>query len=119
MIVSFAWTTDAFMADRKSRTRREWNECHARQVIPGKTLIQAYDKIPIAGGKQIGLAITVVIKYEDVSLMPEEDYEKEGFAYMEEKGLKIWGKEPRQAFDEWREAGGMYWVLDFEKMPWP
>ena len=119
MIVSYAWTTQPFLVGRKSRTRRQWNERHARQVVPGKTMIQAYDKIPIAGGKQIGLAKAVAIKYEDVSLMPDEDYEKEGFAYMEEKGLTIWGEQPRYAFDEWRRTGGMYWVLDFEKIPWP
>lgn len=48
--------------------------------------------------------------------MPPEDYEKEGFAYMQEKGLKIWGKKPQQAFDDWKLEGGFYWVIDFIKI---
>ena len=35
---------------------------------------------------------------------------------MEENGIKIWGKEPRQAFEEWRAEGGCYWVVDLEKV---
>lgn len=31
MIVSFAWTTGAFLAGRKSRTRREWDDAYARR----------------------------------------------------------------------------------------
>jgi len=46
--------------------------------------------------------------------MPDEDYEREGFKFMEENGVKIWGKEPRQAFEDWRETDDTLWVVDFE-----
>lgn len=47
--------------------------------------------------------------------MPDEDYEKEGFAYLEEQGLTIFGDTPRRAFDSWRENSDQtYWVIDFK-----
>lgn len=48
--------------------------------------------------------------------MSPEDYEKEGFAYLQEEGLKIWGKKPQHAFDDWKLEGGFYWVIDFIKV---
>ncbi len=45
--------------------------------------------------------------------MPDDDWEEEGFAFMEDQGLKIWGKHPRDAFEDWRKEGGWYWVLRF------
>jgi len=115
MIVSFAWTAPAFIADRKSVTRREWSFDYAQHFIPG-TVHKAYSKQPRFGGKPIGLLEVLCISYENIQDMADEDFEYEGFKYMEEQGLKIWRKEPRVAFDDWRAAEAYYWVLRFEKI---
>lgn len=118
MIISFSWTTDAFLATRKSVTRRKWTTNYAKRFKVGD-ICKAYDKQPRFAGKQIGFLKARSLTYEDIETMPDEDYENEGFQYMEEQGLKIWGKHPRQAFEDWRNEGGMYWVLRFGKMEAP
>jgi hypothetical protein len=119
-IISFAWTSAAFKAGRKSRTRRQWGEKHAKQFKVGD-IIQAYDKNPLFKGKRIGFARITGIKKESISKMPDKDFQKEGFAFMEEKGLKMpkefGNQSPRKAFNEWRKAGGTYYVIDFQKVP--
>lgn len=115
MVISFAWTTDAFLANRKIKTRREWNDQYAKKFHV-YDCCRAYDRQPRFGGRQIGMIQVRSLAYEDISTMPNEDYEKEGFLYMEEQGLKIWGKEPHQAFEDWRNEGGYYWVLGFKKL---
>lgn len=115
MIISFSWTTDAFLADRKTVTRREWTTDYAKRFKP-RDICKAYDKQPRFGGKQIGLIKVRSLTYENIKAMPNSDFENEGFAYMEEQGLKIWKKSPRHAFKDWRNDGGMYWVLRFGKV---
>ena len=115
MIVSFAWTNGAFLAGRKSRTRREWDDAYARRFKAGD-VAQAYDKSPRYGGKKIGEILIKDIRYLNTRDMTEEDYEKEGFAYMEEKGIKIWNKEARRAFEDWKKEAKDYWVIDFERV---
>lgn len=112
-IISFAWTTAAFKAKRKYVTRRDWLPQYAKQFKIGD-VCQAYDKQARFGGVKIGL-IKILDKYkEDISKMPEEDFEKEGFAYMEENSIPIWDKPPRQAFEDWKKEGGTYWVIRFD-----
>lgn len=113
MIIAFQQTTPALLAMRKSRTRREWNEAHTKKFKVGM-ICSAYDKSPRVGGKKVAEIRIVGLKKEDISLMPDEDFEKEGFAYLEGQGIRIWGKEPLVAFQEWRDAGGEYIVVDFE-----
>jgi len=113
MIISFAWTTDAFKAGRKNVTRRTWTPAYAKKIKP-RQICKAYDKQPRFGGKQIGIIKILSKTWEDILTMLDEDYENEGFKYMEEQGKKIWNKHPRQAFEEWREAGGWYWVVRFD-----
>ena len=45
--------------------------------------------------------------------MTDDDFEREGFAYFEEQGLRIRDQIPRIAFVEWKHEGGLYYVLDF------
>ena len=111
-IISFAWTSVALLAGRKSRTRRKWDDKYAARFKVGD-MLQAWDRSPRFGGKRIGTIEVVGIKKEDIYLMPPEDFEKEGFAYFEQNGLKIRGQDPRAAFFEWRDQGGLYYVLDF------
>ncbi len=112
-IISFAWTTPALLAGEKTRTRREWSDKYAQRFKVGD-LIQAYDKQPRFKGKKVAIIKITGIKKEDISLMPDEDYFKEGFEYLEKINKKIFDQDPKIAFEEWREDGGGYWVIDFE-----
>lgn len=115
MIVSFSWTTPALLAGRKTRTRRQWDEKYAARFHVGD-VCQAYDKGPRNGGKRVGYIKITGMKRENVALMPEEDFEKEGFAYLEEQGFTLWEKPARKAFDDWIDTGKEYLVVDFEKL---
>jgi hypothetical protein len=77
-------------------------------------IVQAYNKSARVGGVRVAFIRILELKKESIALMPDSDYEKEGFKYMEERGLPIWDKDPKEAFQEWRQAGGDYWVVDFE-----
>ena len=112
-IISFAWTTPALLKKRKTRTRREWNDKYASMFKVGD-LIQAYDKQPRFKGKRIAIIKITKIRKEALFDMPSEDFELEGFKYFEEKGLKIWNKEPADAFNEWAESDDEVWVIDFK-----
>jgi hypothetical protein len=116
-IISFAWTSVPLLARRKTRTRRQWDDNYAATFKLGET-VQAYDRSPRFKGKRIALIKILSLEKQDISLLAEEDYEKEGFKYMEEQGLKMPGRfanqSPRIAFNQWRNAGGEYWVVDFE-----
>ena len=58
MMISFAWTTDDFLAGRKTATRRFWTDEYAekwwRNVQKRNNIADAYDKNPRFGGKKIG-----------------------------------------------------------------
>jgi uncharacterized protein YqfB (UPF0267 family) len=118
MIVSFAHTTPAFLANRKTRTRRDWVESHAKKFHVGD-VVKAYDKSPRVHGKLVGYLRVTGLTRENVALMTEEDFEKEGFAYLQEQGILMWGKIPRAAFDDWIDTEQDYYVLDFVKIPTP
>lgn len=115
MIISFSWTSNSFKAGQKSVTRRTWTPDYAKRFKVGD-ICKAYDKQPRFGGRQIGLLKIKSLAFEDIKTMPDEDYFFEGFQFMMSQGLKIWDKSPREAFDEWRNDGGWYWVLRFEKI---
>ena len=112
-IISFAWTTESLLAGEKTRTRREWNDKYASRFKVGD-LIQAWSKQPRFGGEKVAIIKINGIKKEEISLMKDEDYYREGFYYMEKNNLKIWDKLPKIAFNEWRNEGGEYWIIDFE-----
>lgn len=119
MIISFAWTTDAFLAGRKTRTRREWFDDYAKRFHVGD-IVQAWDHVPrVRGAKRIGFLKILAMKKENISMMLDEDYEKEGFAYAEEHGQKIFGMEAKSSFENWQIQHRIYWVIDFEKVDSP
>lgn len=114
-IISFAWTSPALLAGRKNRTRRSWDDDYATRFRVGD-MVQAWDKSPRFGGKRIGIIQILGLRKEDIFTMPAQDYEREGFAYFEEMGMRIRGQVPREAFADWQRAGGGYWVVDFQLM---
>jgi hypothetical protein len=105
-IISFAETTPALLAGRKTCTRRQWNPRYAAQFRPGD-LVQAYDKNPRNGGKPVAV-IEVLGRPVLSTYLPETDWEAEGFAYMEEEGLTLFGgATPQQVWDQWKAFGGL------------
>jgi len=112
-IISFAWTTPAFKARRKSCTRRDWNDRYAAQFHPGD-LCQAWDKSPRYGGKCIGtIRIGSVVK-ERYCDAPSHDWIAEGFDYLTEIGATCNLMEPRDLWDQWLDDGRQCWVARFE-----
>ena len=120
--ISFAWTTPALLAGAKSVTRREWPERYARQFRGGETVL-ALNKSYRAKGR----AIAVIRLSDDPRLepdidAPDSDYEAEGFSYLAEHPAELPKSArnqarmtlSREAFDEWRKAGGFSWVIRFE-----
>ena len=126
MIVAFAHTTPSLLAGRKTRTRRKWKDVHAarvQKVIDRQGTLDAWDFSPrvkpmrlrqgLSAPRKVGVIRPLRLVREDIAQMPDGDYEPEGFAYLAEQGLTIWGQDPQDAFDGWRAWGGVYWVLDF------
>ena len=114
-IISMAWTSAAFKAGRKWVTRRDWTREYAAR-FKVDDVCQVFDRSPRFGGRRIGFLKILSLTYEPMKLMPSFDFELEGFAFMEERGLKIWGREPRQAFEDWRREDKFYWVVRFMSM---
>src|SRR3990167_3098984 len=107
-IISFAETTPALLAGRKTCTRRAWKSSYARQFHFGARVL-AYDKSPRAGGKPVAiieLSAWPVLSDKLRLPLPLTDWEAEGFAYMEEHGLALFGgATPRQVWDSWARPG--------------
>jgi len=59
MIISFAWTTEAFLQGLKTETRRFWDDEYMRRFVKvcaeNDGCFLAYDKSPRFGGKRIGI----------------------------------------------------------------
>lgn len=83
-IVSFAYTTPALLANRKTCTRRHWSNPYARRFRQNE-VVQGWDKLPRNHGKQVAwVRITVEPYQERMGMMPDSDYEAEGFAFFAE-----------------------------------
>jgi len=78
MIVSFAWTTEAFLDGTKTVTRRFWDANYARRFKLGMA-VDAYDRSPRAHGKKVGqLVITRAPYLQELRDMPDDHFEREG-----------------------------------------
>ena len=112
--ISFSWTTAALLAGAKTCTRRSWNDAYAKRFHAGD-LVAAYDKSPRAGGKQIATIRLTRDPYQEfVRDAPPEDYQREGLAWMEERGVLIQRATPRQFWADWQAANTLEWVIRFE-----
>jgi hypothetical protein len=121
--IAFTWTTAALLAGRKTCTRRDWDVQYARRFDAGDKVI-AIDRRLMYGGARLGL-VTLGAKpsYERIADMPDSDYEAEGFAYYEEHPEHVPPGDPleilrygaKRAFELWRQAEGMDYVIRFPK----
>lgn len=116
MIISFAWTTEVFLKGEKTVTRRYWKDKTAKRLI-ATNIMQAYDRLPWHGGKQIGEIILTKTPYQQkTGEMTDEDFKKEGLKWMWEHGILIQGKSAKDFFDEWKGKDDLVWVVEFEKI---
>ncbi len=113
MIISFAWTTAAFLAGEKTCTRRNWSPEYAAKFKVG-SIHQAYDKNPRIGGHKIGELRILRDPYpEPVLYAPESDYEHEGLAWMDVHGLLIQGMTGWNFWRQWKEENPTVYVIRF------
>jgi hypothetical protein len=89
--MSFAYTLAPFLAGVKSRTRREWMGDYAKSFKKGVNVV-ALNRNYMYGGKRIAIIeLTADPFVQNTSKMTEEDFVKEGFQYMSEKGILFRG----------------------------
>jgi len=113
MNISFAWTTRAFIARRKSCTRRDWPSHYAEKFPPGSYHL-AYNRQARFGGKPIGDLRVTELLYESTAIIPDSDWEAEGFAYLESIGAKCGTVTPRQLWDQWHDDPATLYVVRFD-----
>lgn len=82
-IITFALTQDEFIQGNKTVTRRSWADKHfemwARLWDMDRRVHDAWDRVPIAGGRKIGtIELTARPYKEKLSDMPQSDLIAEG-----------------------------------------
>jgi hypothetical protein len=113
-IIAFAWTAPALLAGRKTCTRRAWDDRYASRFRAGD-LLAAYDRSPRYGGEQVAvIRLTAAPSKESTRAAPASDYEAEGFAFLEERGLRVDGVPPKVLWRVWHLRPRMMWVVRFE-----
>lgn len=114
-IISCAWTTPALISGHKTCTRRDWNERYARGFKAGD-LVQAYDRSPRNGGRPVAI-IRLTADPEYTSLVPDEDWRREGFEYLRSIRATVNGATPLDVWASWRLHPRKVWVARFEMVP--
>lgn len=111
-IISFAWTTEALVVGRKVCTRRDWQQAYARSFKAGE-MVAAYERSPRIRGKEVG-TIRLTAAPEFTAALPDEDFEREGFGWMQERHQLVDGVEPRVMWQLWQHHSEPQWVVRFE-----
>lgn len=119
MILSFGWTTPALIAGAKSRTRRHWAPKHAAWFVRAYhegTLIDAWNTAPRnpRGNPHKVATIRLTEEPRESNEYPDEDWLREGFAYLSAHGLKVDGQTPEELWAYWRRERPKLWVVCFE-----
>ena len=115
-IISFGKTTPALLAGRKTVTRREWAAKHAASFAAGE-LVQAWNQSPrVKGSHRVGtIRLTEEPYLEQSDKIPLTDYEREGFGYLDEQGLRLGDNmEPGVLWRHWYSFPADLWVVRFE-----
>jgi hypothetical protein len=111
--MSFAYTIKAMKARAKCSTRRDWKQGYALNFYEGMKFLAVTRQLRF-GGEPFGIGqLTADPILERTGKMTEQDYEDEGFLWMEKNGLLFRGRDPRQAFEEWKAANEMLYVVRF------
>ena len=91
-IITFKFTKEEFLSGQKTVTRRDWKRTHMqkwqRWYDEGRRVHDAYDQLPIAGGKKFGeFRLTCRPYWEKLEDMPEKDLDAEGGMCDTKKGF--------------------------------
>lgn len=109
-IISYAWTLPALEARVKTVTRRNWSDRYALSFKRDE-LVQAWDKLPRAGGQRVGTVRLTVKPYQEWTRdMPTADFWNEGLAYMQRLGYR----EAAEIWSRWHLDNRLLWVVRFQ-----
>jgi len=117
--IAFDWTSAAAVVKRKRRTRRDWTEVWAAKFHAGRQYLGLDHNYRVGGQPIVLILLTAEPSWEPLSTMPDEDYEREGFAWLYEHPAALPAKMTREdvswaAFNRWRSSPECTWVVDFE-----
>ena len=119
-IISFAWTTPALLAGRKTCTRRNWDRSYALSFYEGES-VQAWNTSPRnvrARPRQLAwIRLIATPCWEPLERMPDSDYEAEGFAFLAQQPRRSGGPvgdASWESFQKWRDSGESMWVVRFK-----
>ncbi len=122
-IIAFADTTQALLARRKTVTRRNWADKTAAGFKKGD-VVQAYNRSPRNHGECVGFITIAQDPYKEaLAAMPDDDFEAEGFAYLQHNPSRSghsapwYGQDMKKYFESWRQSGDALWVVRFELAP--
>lgn len=113
-IIEFSETLAALLAGQKTCTRREWKPQYAARWKAGDEAI-AYSKSPRKGGKPVArIRLTEAPYLESSERIPFDDFVHEGFAYMRDHGLTLFGgASPGEVWADWHRNRRDLWVVRF------
>lgn len=104
----------ALLKGRKTSVRVPFASRRSVAFQPGE-LVPAYDQRPKRGGKPIAMLRITDRPYRMNSAdATEEDYEIEGFAYLEEQGQTFGHEEPRRYWEAAKAAKADVCVIRFQ-----
>ena len=116
--ISFAWTTPALLAGRKSVTRREWKDSWGSSFRDNE-IVSALDRDQRRGGQEIAKIKLHPAPYKELErILPITDFEDEGFKFFTERPdllVKKW--QNVDLYDHFMESlfwgDEMLWVIRF------
>lgn len=122
MIISFGWTSDALIAGAKDTTRRDWSQpwFERMQALGHYTagdVVDAWDALPRVKSKNPAhiARIQILTDVKASRDLPEGDYEREGFAWLQRYGYTLNGKTPETLWRNWADAFDPYRKVDAER----
>lgn len=113
-MISMGRTSPPWVNEEKSVTRRDWSTATARK-FPNKQLFMAYSKQPMFGGEPLGIGQMIADPFKQSTLeMGSEDYDNEGFHYLDLRHRDIKGTLPLiKACIRWKDSDQMLTVVPF------
>lgn len=112
--LSFAWTVPAIMERRKDTTRRTWDPATAR-LFPRGTWFWGTDRALYRNGRRICLGrISTDPFVQNTRDMDPDEFNREGFDYLESIGATVGDCGPRELWRRWTEDPRELVVVRFE-----
>ena len=107
VIISFGWTSDAVLAGFKDTTRRDWTPRHVRQFHAGQ-LVDAWNATPrvVVKNPHKFATIRLTADPELSDILPREDYDREGFKWLDDYGYRLSGLTPLDLWNRWEQGFG-------------